>query len=81
MSDDIRTMRSSRCVNCGYSLFGIGSDRCPECGLPFDPYPSRRTFKTGPGTVPGWIVVLVGFLLLILIGFVFVPLFVSWFGA
>jgi hypothetical protein len=24
------------CVDCGYNLRGLGSDRCPECGLPID---------------------------------------------
>lgn len=47
----------------------------------FDPYPGRYTFKIGPGTIPGWIVILVGFVLLVLFGFVFLPLFFSWFGA
>jgi hypothetical protein len=26
-----------RCVRCGYSLRGLASKRCPECGLEFDP--------------------------------------------
>jgi hypothetical protein len=25
------------CEQCGYSLLGLFSDRCPECGKPFDP--------------------------------------------
>jgi hypothetical protein len=25
----------NRCVFCGYSLYGLTSDRCPECGNPF----------------------------------------------
>ena len=25
------------CEGCGYSLLGLFSDRCPECGKPFDP--------------------------------------------
>jgi hypothetical protein len=25
------------CEGCGYSLLGLYSDRCPECGRPFDP--------------------------------------------
>ena len=25
-----------QCTKCGHSLFGISSDRCPECGQPFD---------------------------------------------
>src|SRR6266542_3781127 len=29
-----------RCVACGYALRGLSSNRCPECGLKFDP--SRR---------------------------------------
>lgn len=25
------------CPNCGYNLFGLPENRCPECGDPFDP--------------------------------------------
>lgn len=25
------------CQTCGYSLFGLGQPRCPECGTPFNP--------------------------------------------
>mgnify|MGYP001101454495 CR=1 FL=1 len=31
-----------RCTDCGYSLTGLASRRCPECGRPFDP---RRTWE------------------------------------
>ncbi len=27
-----RTSRDGHCTNCGYSLYGLNSDRCPECG-------------------------------------------------
>jgi hypothetical protein len=26
-----------RCLGCGYDLHGLPENRCPECGLPFDP--------------------------------------------
>jgi hypothetical protein len=26
-----------RCLGCGYDLRGLPENRCPECGLPFDP--------------------------------------------
>ncbi len=26
-----------RCIQCEYSLFGLETHRCPECGRPFDP--------------------------------------------
>lgn len=26
--------RENRCLNCGYSLEGLTSERCPECGTP-----------------------------------------------
>jgi len=29
------------CVECGYDLHGQESPRCPECGTPFHPPPSR----------------------------------------
>jgi hypothetical protein len=31
-----------RCTSCGYSLTGLASRRCPECGQAFDP---RRTWE------------------------------------
>lgn len=34
----IRTLRSDecRCQECGYLLRGLTSERCPECGVPYD---------------------------------------------
>lgn len=28
---------AEECANCGYCLFGLPENRCPECGLGFDP--------------------------------------------
>ena len=33
--------RRNQCLSCGYSLRGLTSDRCPECGSPADP-PERE---------------------------------------
>ena len=30
-------LRRMYCIKCRYSLFGLTSPRCPECGQPFDP--------------------------------------------
>ena len=32
------------CLKCGYVLAGISTNRCPECGRPFDPADSRTFF-------------------------------------
>ncbi|MBK8913931.1 MAG: hypothetical protein IPM64_04880 [Phycisphaerales bacterium] len=39
------------CLRCGYSLRGIGSARCPECGCEREPagMPTYRLFFRGPG--------------------------------
>lgn len=36
MSDSSIQTDSLHCPDCGYNLFGIESDRCPECGLTID---------------------------------------------
>ena len=41
----ILTSESSRCLGCGYSLMGLTTFRCPECGQVFDPA-DRRTYAT-----------------------------------
>jgi hypothetical protein len=28
---------TGRCLQCGYNLYGLDSNRCPECGTPFTP--------------------------------------------
>ena len=35
---------SARCWGCGYSLRGLGENRCPECGRGFEPR-DRRSFR------------------------------------
>lgn len=44
------------CWECGYSLRGLASRRCPECGRPFDPA-DRTTVNTGQvvGPVTRWL--------------------------
>jgi hypothetical protein len=32
----LKLRRAHRCINCGYDLSGVSSDRCPECGY-WDP--------------------------------------------
>jgi hypothetical protein len=78
---DVRTHPTARCIVCNHSLYRIKGERCPECGTPFDPHSPQRMFTPPPGTVRGWIVLLVGLVLVVLFGFVFVPMFFSWFGA
>jgi hypothetical protein len=44
-----------RCVGCGHLLRGLTSDRCPECGKPFDPnshFPQRVLELLTPITWP-----------------------------
>jgi len=36
MPDETLQTDSLHCPDCGYNLFGIASDRCPECGLSID---------------------------------------------
>lgn len=35
--DFARTVPDWRCENCGYALVGLSQNKCPECGLKFDP--------------------------------------------
>jgi hypothetical protein len=42
-----------RCISCGYVLTGLESDRCPECGRPFDAG-DPRTFTFKPPFVAWW---------------------------
>jgi hypothetical protein len=47
-----RLRTQGRCVNCGYRLVGILSERCPECGQPTSS-PSRSCLRAiGHGDVP-----------------------------
>ncbi len=34
---NLQALDFSRCFGCGYLLIGLPSNRCPECGLEFDP--------------------------------------------
>ncbi len=38
-----RRKKLGQCLNCGYSLTGLGLPRCPECGTQFDPGSQRGT--------------------------------------
>jgi ribosomal protein L37E len=33
----VPTQSRDRCRNCDYPLYGLTTERCPECGTPFDP--------------------------------------------
>jgi len=35
------------CIGCSYSLRGLGSPRCPECGREFDPKDSATMSPDG----------------------------------
>lgn len=37
----------AHCLGCEYSLRGLSTQRCPECGRPFDPG-DKRTMRIGP---------------------------------
>ena len=58
MQESRATRVSMYCRQCGYMLFGLSEDRCPECGQPFDPA-DRSTFRRYPPTTWGERVVLV----------------------
>ena len=47
-----KTPDPDRCASCGYSLLGLPSDRCPECGARFDAAIRRKLSKheTGEST-------------------------------
>jgi len=44
-----RRRRKNECVNCGYSLTGLPSPRCPECGTPFS---NSKSSQRAPQTIP-----------------------------
>lgn len=44
MTREQTTQASIYCRHCGYQLFGLSENRCPECGQPFDPT-NRRTYR------------------------------------
>ncbi|MCG3138843.1 MAG: hypothetical protein HJJLKODD_02712 [Phycisphaerae bacterium] len=46
-----RRLKRGRCTVCGYSLFGLNSSRCPECGTEFDPELLKKlqTAEPAPG--------------------------------
>jgi ribosomal protein L37E len=51
MTQDQATPTSMYCRQCGYMLFGLPENRCPECGQAFDPA-DRRTYLRYP---KGWL--------------------------
>ncbi|NOX60184.1 MAG: hypothetical protein GXP29_15175 [Planctomycetes bacterium] len=44
-------MEQRYCLQCAYSLLHLETNRCPECGLPFDPA-KRRSFEMRPSRTP-----------------------------
>lgn len=44
---DGETVPDMRCLTCEYPLHSLGSNRCPECGRPFDP-DDASTFADSP---------------------------------
>jgi len=66
-ADDIQRLDGALCLGCNYPLRGLRSNRCPECGRPFDPDdpwtmnigrpmpPLVRRFIAPPAR-PAWIV-------------------------
>ena len=44
---------SARCWGCGYSLRGLGENRCPECGRGFEPADAESYRHAG--TRPWWV--------------------------
>jgi len=50
---DITIPESACCWGCGYSLRGLGENRCPECGRGFEPG-EPRSYRL-PGRAPAWV--------------------------
>ena len=46
------TAQPPQCQKCGYSLRGLTTPRCPECGKAFDPADSHTYTRTSP--LPPW---------------------------
>ncbi|MBP7936872.1 MAG: hypothetical protein KA354_19700 [Phycisphaerae bacterium] len=42
------------CPHCEYNLTGLTENRCPECGLQFDPDELRRLLSGQPQPIPDW---------------------------
>jgi len=58
------------CRRCGYQLFGVASDTCPECGTPFDrrnpdTFESRRSLRGARGARQSAVLVTSGYLSLL----------------
>lgn len=43
-----------RCLTCTYNLTGVTSNRCPECGAPFNRKKLLRDAYLGKGPIPYW---------------------------
>ena len=48
--DKPKRLPPRHCLRCGYALTALPEDRCPECGLPFNPQ-NPRTFLTSRAPV------------------------------
>jgi ribosomal protein L32 len=60
------------CLECGYSLRGLGHHQCPECGRAFDPADTRTYSRLGIVTYTRKLYrgeIVVGVFLLLFIGF------------
>ena len=69
------------CRTCGYCLYGLTVNRCPECGKEFDPA-DPRTFRTRPRRLWPWRVakwgIAVVLLLALLYGGFLTWLYIGW---
>src|SRR4029078_9994514 len=51
-------MNALHCPSCGYNLTGLPEDRCPECGVEFNPLELREAISRRANRSAFWTVVL-----------------------